>query len=156
MFDGAVWVSIPAATPQGITDGSLAAAGAVGEVINSTVSGAFPVTIATANPVSSLVVTPGDWDVQSTATLTVTSGTTLQGASFLLNPLPTGFSTNMSTIIGNQTVGASPQNALTMSSPVARASVAVPTLMAFTLTTNTTAAGGSGTWSFFSRARRMR
>lgn len=74
MFDGAAWVTIGPSvggTVMGVTDGSSAAPGFVGEVIKQTTTGSLVVTAGTGNPTTfnALVVPPGDWNIQGMLTL---------------------------------------------------------------------------------------
>ena len=71
-------------TPKivGFSDGSLAAAGQVGEVIQSLVAVGSPVSLTTATPanVTSVALTAGDWDVEGNVNFTAASATTAAGA----------------------------------------------------------------------------
>ena len=60
---------------MGVTDGSAAAAGVVGQIIQSTASG---VTLTSATPVNitSITLTPGDWDIYGSLLVTLSAGTT--------------------------------------------------------------------------------
>lgn len=72
------------ATPRivGYQDGSSASAGNVGEVISSAVAVGSAVALTTATPanVTSISLTPGDWDVTGNVNLTAASATTAAGA----------------------------------------------------------------------------
>jgi len=70
---------VPPTMPPGVTDGSNAAAGQVGEVISSQVVAASPVplTLNTAAAVTSISLTPGDWDVIGNVTITPNAPTVL-------------------------------------------------------------------------------
>lgn len=63
----------------GVTNGSNAAAGFVGEYIESIVlnGGALPLTTATALNVTSIALTPGDWDVSGFVAFNVAGTTTV-------------------------------------------------------------------------------
>lgn len=72
-------------TPKiiGVVSGNAAAAGHVGEVISSAVAvgSAVSLTTATAANVTSISLTPGDWDVSADINFTATGATTAAGAS---------------------------------------------------------------------------
>ena len=78
----------------GVTDGSNAAAGVVGEVISALFLTAISIPAATQTNIGSIALSPGDWDVQGEAWLTLASGATaavIQGcispsAAFLTAP----------------------------------------------------------------------
>lgn len=55
--------NLGAAASAGVTDASNAAAGAVGEVISSTVSSVSITTSNVSQNITSIVLTPGDWDI---------------------------------------------------------------------------------------------
>jgi hypothetical protein len=133
---------------QGVTDGSDAKAGYIGEFIMFTPSFSFPAT-AQHQILSVGVLSPGDWDCHVNAT-TPDSVTEL---GFSLNPAPTGFSSNMTgglaLISGSEVI-----NVIGSS---ARASLTVPTLLPFDISSNLTGTGGSaGTGTLTFTARRMR
>jgi hypothetical protein len=171
MWDGAVWVDIVAsatgAAPGGgagssgiigITDGSLAKPGYVGEYVQMVVAVPIPVTWNYNQSVSMGTLQPGDWTVQ--ATLSV--GTLVGGTSYSLSPVPAGVSNNMACQIGCWvTTAEAGMMTSTLTSPVARANITVPTLFVFSVTTNYLGGGGviapqSGSGSMTFTARRAR
>lgn len=74
------------AVPAGVTDGSNAAAGKIGEYKSSTVLSGAPVavTTATVTNVTSLVLPAGDWDVEANAFLNDSATTLTSAASGLV------------------------------------------------------------------------
>jgi hypothetical protein len=109
---------------QGVTDGSDAKAGMIGEWItgNSTVAyAAYPAV--TDSTVSTLVLSPGDWDIWAYMYLTTAFG----ASSFTLSLLPTGFSDNLTGIAG--ALGQAELNIIIGNQ--VRANVTVPTLTSF-------------------------
>ena len=60
----------------GVTDGSDAAAGRVGEVLSALQTVVVPLTTAVSKTVVSLVLSPGDWDIYGGLTLTTVAGGT--------------------------------------------------------------------------------
>jgi hypothetical protein len=74
------------ATPriQGVVDGTTASQGYVGEAVQSfvAVGSAVALTTATAANVTSISLTPGDWDVDGNVNFTATSATTAAGGVF--------------------------------------------------------------------------
>jgi hypothetical protein len=141
---------------QGVTDGSIAKAGYIGETMFTTVQGTFPNTANFTQNISALVLPPGDWDISVFVQLVAayTSGT-----YFYLNPLPAGIANDMRCVTGavNTSIGADLVDQ-SMTGPVAQANVTVPTLLAFTMVTNyagaTTQPAGTFYWQTY--ARRMR
>lgn len=114
----------------GVTDGSDAAPGIVGEFLmnNATIPyGAYPAL--TQVTVSTLVVPPGDWLMFASMSLSSAS----RNAFYFLSPLPTGASNAMSA--GMWTSNASGDAVFLVSSP-ARGSFSVPTLLPFSVTIN--------------------
>lgn len=130
MFDGAAWVSIGPSVATGITgvtDGSNAAPGQVGEFITSSNTfsyAAYPAN--TTQNVSSLVVQPGDWDLNAN----MTTSTIIGGADFGLNPQPVGVSSAM--VAGESNISMTGTETAVLIAQAARASLTVPTLLAFT------------------------
>ena len=82
-----------AAMTTGVTDGSNAAAGDIGEILEATVASgsAVPLTTATGKDVTTLALTPGDWDVSAVVDRAL-AGTTMTvascGISLTANTLP--------------------------------------------------------------------
>lgn len=114
----------------GVTDGSDAAPGQVGEYIHGTTSisyAAYPqVTTTTATP---LVVQPGDWDLWISMQCT----TQITGASFFLSPQPTGMSNTMYGSLWTA-IGTGAPESITISGMIARGSFSAPTLLPFSVT----------------------
>ena len=73
---GAFVPVVPAGPPMGVTDGSNAPAGAIGEVISNVrvVASALTLANTVAQNVCTITLTPGDWDVQGNAWFSI--GTT--------------------------------------------------------------------------------
>lgn len=133
----------------GVTNGSQAQPGQVGEYVEIEVS--VPYTAATQTQTVTMgILQPGDWDVWQFCSFT----TYVTGAQFNLAPVPAGFSHILfgaSEASGSGTVG------IVVVSAAAQASISVPTLVVFSLTTNGTSAGpAAGTANMFFCARRRR
>lgn len=138
---------------RGTPTNNNAAAGMVGEIISSVVStspGVSLTTSTTAN-VTSITLTPGDWDVSGNVFLVGASGTSMSNRGGALSlasaTLPTGAATNEALSFNTITaivVNAVPQG---VSLPTVRVSVAVNTtyyLVAFaSFTVSTAVAGGA-------------
>jgi hypothetical protein len=133
---------------QGVTDGSDAKAGNIGEFIMFNSNFSFPATSQT-QAISVGVLSPGDWDCHVNAN-TPNAVTEL---GFALSPVPSGFSSNMTGGLA-LTSGADVLNVI---GSMARASLTVPTLLPFTVSSNVTGTGGAaGTGTLTFTARRMR
>lgn len=139
----------------GVTDGSDAAPGQVGEFIKASSGFSYSASpVVTTSSLSVIIVQPGDWDLWA-----FISGMTTNfgGAAFYLNPVPTGMSNNLGTVNGIGSSSLVEQNA-TVVSAMARGLFSVPTLLAFTVTidqSNTTGIlAGSGQLSVEGRRRR--
>lgn len=134
----------------GVTDGSAAQPGQVGEFIE--LGQAVPYGTAAQSQVVSLgVLPPGDWDYWLYAIPT----TAVSGLQFQLDPLPAGFSTNAFTVTEFAT-GSNIQ-AATLASTIGVARTAAPSLVALSVVTNQWTAGPSaGEVSVFFMARRRR
>jgi hypothetical protein len=149
----------------GDTTGKVALAGEVGEYLTNTVSGTFLAAFQIQS-VAGLIVSPGDWDVQ--AEVSFNEGTSaplnLTGALMYLSPIPTGvvgnaFVADSRTATGlapGAVVAADTYGWVSLTGPRFQACVSAPTLLAFQLETNLTAAGNAGIFSFTTTARRMR
>lgn len=161
MFDGAAWVIVggnSGAPPLGVTDGSNAPAGYVGEFYNNLTTGNVPTTMGFTQTINAGVLQPGDWTVQAW----MFTSALVSGLTFLLNPIPTGVTHNMAAVEGME-VSASQGGMFTgtIGSDPARANLVVPTLFVFTLVTNNVGTTGAvapvaGTWQFGLQARRVR
>lgn len=90
------------ATPQitGITSGVAAPAGYIGEVKQSQVAVGSAVSITTVTPtnVTSVVLTPGDWDIEANVNFTATSASVAAGSLWVA-----GLSTTTATVPVNGT-----------------------------------------------------
>lgn len=132
----------------GVTNGADAQAGQVGEWMSLTQTVAY----GTANqtqPVTLGTLPPGDWDIWAVGT----PGGGINGASFVLNPLPAGFTGNLDTVFGITAGGA---EYVTMASNAERALTSVPSLINFTVNTNITGTGTAGNFGLYFKARRRR
>lgn len=132
----------------GVTNGADAQPGQVGEWIDYGLAVSY--TAATqSQPVTMGTLPPGDWDIWASCNLE--PGNT--GGSFILNPVPAGF-----TALGLQTIGAAAVTGQNISvvSAVERALTSVPSLINFTLTTNMGGSGSAGAAGIYFTARRRR
>jgi hypothetical protein len=145
---------------SGVVDGSNATAGQVGEYFVGNSTGSFATTANQTQTLSPLVLSPGDWDVQGCLWV----DEPVNGIYFYLNPVPTGIATypigsNTATPLVGTTgsITAVPSEGLWVHTSRAQASLSVPTLLPFTLITNTQSAGtAAGSFTLFLSARRMR
>jgi hypothetical protein len=145
MFDGAMWVAVGGTiVPQlGVTDGSNAPVGYVGEFMQLTGTMAYAdVPTYTTGTIQPGVITAGDWDLWAYAHLS----SFVNGVIFQLNPQPTGMSNLLSGILGtlDQNLGTTVENALIVGQ-TGRGSFSVPTLLAFQCQVFQPAAAGAGT-----------
>lgn len=173
IWDGCGWVQAPSLPPQppsgpfppcppfpprpingpiiGVTGGTAARPGEVGEYLVGSSTVSFVLNAGTQSILAQpLIIPPGDWDVQ--ATLYVQTTVTFDGISFFLNPLPAGFTNDLSSFIGVLTNP--PQLTGIIVSPRAQALVSIPTLMPFTINLFNTS--GPGNIQLMATARRMR
>lgn len=157
MFDGAAWVAVGGSSvpSKGVTDGSFAAPGMIGEVIEGTVSG--NTTLVTGNIVkinlSPLVLPPGDWTVMSN--LIMGGGQIFNVLYVQLNNTTgvIGAATNTIIIVGDASFA---ENTYLPTAPVA-ISVAAATLLNWTVTLlNNQTATSNPTYDFVVWARRSR
>ena len=116
----------------GVTDGSNAAPGQVGEFIQSTTAVNYPAGVLTQLVISSLVVPPGDWDIYGACFYSVPVGF----FGFNLSPEPAGISNDI-----RGQVGASVVDLGGVIASMARGSFSVPTLLAFSVTVDQRTAG---------------
>lgn len=136
---------------MGVTDGSNAAPGQVGEFVTGTATFNYPASGTPTTTLSPLVVQPGDWDLYSYMTTSTDTGT---GAYFQLNPLPVGVSNSMTGWYG---VGGSTEPLSEFAFVIgltARGSFSVPTLLAFQVGIGTPPAAGVATLVVSARRRR--
>jgi len=133
----------------GVTNGTDATPGQVGEWFFFTVNGSITGTAAQI-AMQSVTLQPGDWDIWASldASVFVTS------MQFnVTSPLPAGMSDNMFSIIAQPT---GVTEAVVVESNSSRLLCSVPTLVPFQLEFNTTGAGSAGTYGFTVKARRRR
>jgi hypothetical protein len=141
---------------QGVTDGSNAQPGDIGEYLQGNAQlnyAAYPTN--TLGNVAPLVIPPGDWDIWSSASTTTAFGTVI----FYLNPLPTGISNAMEGLSGAvDTATATTQLNAVFSGQMARGSFTVPTLMNFAVEVaqSSDAALLAGQFALRLEARRVR
>lgn len=130
----------------GVTNGSNAQPGQVGEYVE--LDHSFPYVSGNNQTatVTAGILQPGDWDVWSWAN----PSNFVNWLNFYLNPIPAGFSSSMWTAIG---VSPTLTEGVAFISTAVRASLAVPTLMAFTVNYSCTTAGNV---QFVTSARRRR
>jgi hypothetical protein len=148
---------------QGVTDGSAAKAGQVGEFVTGSSQGTVTTAANQTQMLSPLVLQPGDWDCQAT----LWSGAALNGVSGYLSPTPSGV-TQVPVVGVPASVQPTPLSIWTslvsaieggvwMHSGRAQANISVPTLLPFTLQFNILGAGTTaGNFTLFVSARRMR
>lgn len=131
LFDGAVWESIGPATSSvlaGVTDGSNAAPGYVGEFITGNSAFNYPAATYTTFNLTPLVMPAGDWNMWAFMGVS----TAIDSATFYLNPIPLGVSNGMGALSGVKGTPTGPVSELaTMVCPMARGSFSVPTALAF-------------------------
>jgi hypothetical protein len=131
---------------QGVTDGSDAKAGQIGEWIQMIQNFTVPITDQTIT-LSMGVLSPGDWTCFGHGFCSVQ----ILALNFALVPQPTGFSNNMGGGVG------SPAVSVSIPSATARASLTVPTLVPFQITTYPVTTGPvAGAGQFIFAARRDR
>jgi hypothetical protein len=151
MFDGAAWVAVGGTnTPLlGVTDGSNAPAGYVGEFAEMTVTVAYAASPTITNQtVSTLVLTAGDWNIWAYAEYTVGVGF----ASFTQTPQATGTSNGVHGQVG----GGGGTDDGVMGSLV-RGSFSLPTALPFQVYVDQSQAGLlAGTFYLTVNARRVR
>lgn len=132
----------------GVTNGTPAQAGQVGEYVQ--ILQAVPYTSAQAQvqSVTMGILQPGDWLAWcSMGTTTLTSGLYM-----FLNPQPVGFTGTFA----NELAGAGMAAATALIGPPCQALVSVPTLVVLQITTNLGGAGTAGTADIFFNALRVR
>lgn len=132
----------------GVTNGVAAQPGQVGEFVEFEKNVSFPVTQGFTQNVSMGVLEPGDWLAWAFVGQSVASN----GMSYTLNPVPAGFSNNLSQQIAGTVTGL----ATVLDAPPVQALISVPSLINFSLTTNGDATGPAGTASVYFNALRVR
>ena len=120
----------------GVTNGSNAQPGQVGEFVPFQQTVNFP-TGTNTQMISMGVLQPGDWDCWAWSQ---PQTAVIEDASFYLDPVPPGFSNALPGAVWGVTAGAA---ANTLVSATCRASISVPTLLAFGYATVATAAGAA-------------
>jgi hypothetical protein len=123
--------------PQiGVTDGTDAQAGQVGEYVEFNISGNVPQsTVWSPQSVVAGIMQPGDWDVWGNIGVQAQ----MMGVAIQLSPAPAGFSNTLDAYMALP----DPLSA-TVIMQTARASLTVPTLLAFNLQTVSTSAATFG------------
>lgn len=167
LFDGAAWVDIG---PQvagssglmGVTDGSVAAPGFIGEVIKQTSSGTVTVVPPPGGAPTSfaaLVVPAGDWNIQGTATFhDLTNGVYFDQMNFVLSMGSPAVTLASFVLAANFTATAGGAIGGTYSCAVFSLSVSTSTTINCALQIISVPGGtsGSGSYNFLAQARRMR
>lgn len=133
----------------GVTNGSNAQPGQVGEYFLFNPSGTYPTGSSTA-VISAGVLPPGDWDLDGV----IGVGGAIDSIYTQLSPQPAGFYWNMAAYLGISAPG-SPTQEFTLGLIPTRASITVPTLMAFTLTIDAGSNPGAA-YQYVINARRAR
>lgn len=134
----------------GVTNGSDAQPGQVGEFVTFSVFAPYP-TSELQQTIVAGVLQPGDWNVWAWTAYS----TYVTGALMNLNPQPPGFFDTMTAQIyaGSGT----DEQGLVVVAPMTQASLSVPTLVSFGVLTNANGAGvAAGNVYLYVRARRMR
>lgn len=144
---------VPPAPRLGVTDGSVAAPGEIGEFITGSDILSYPIntTGVTIGMLSPLVVPPGDWDLIANLETSTNTGT---GAYFMVSPIPAGLSNNMVGWYGIGGTGPSTIAFQVMTGLPARGSFAVATALPFTVGIGTPPAAGTATLLVAGRRRR--
>jgi hypothetical protein len=137
---------------QGVTDGSNAKAGNIGEFITGTGSATYAAAALSNVAISPLVVAPGDWDLRGF----VAQSGPVTGISLILTPAPAGMSNQMEAAIGSVDTGATVNNFENVPMQMARGSFTVPTLLSWAGQINTTTGQAAGTVTLYVEGRRMR
>jgi hypothetical protein len=138
---------------QGVTDGSAALPGNIGEYMDFTVTQSVTLVASVSQIVNFNmgVLSPGDWDVMAF----LTPSLELNVVTYVLSPQPTGFSTNMAASQATTAGPMQPEIWATLASARARASITVPTLIVFAVNLGSQVAS-TGNVSMNVTARRMR
>jgi len=141
----------------GVTNGSAAQPGQVGEFVQWSGTGTIPVTQGASQSLSTLVLQPGDWDMESSAII-MGDFTTF---GYYLNPIPPGASGNGETVtsmgISVPSPPAIPSGWESVTAPRIEINITAPTLLVFTINTNFSGATtAAGSFNFNLTCRRMR
>lgn len=164
LFDGAVWVDIGPQVAgsggiKGVTDGSVASPGNVGEIITQTSNGSINVNVppgAAPTNFAALVVPAGDWNIQGTVSLTaLTIGVYWD---YIIFSLMNGSTTLISADIAGNFTGPNGFVGGTYSCAVLSISVAATTTVTCSLQVIAVNGGPNGTanYTFTTKGRRMR
>lgn len=154
LFDGAAWVNIgppaPGSTPAGVTDGSNAAPGQVGEFLLGRSTFPFLATPnVTTGTITPLVVQPGDWDIWGVMD---SGGVAVTGVSFVLAPVPVGM---LDPVAAAFFAGTSSEGIII--NGLGRGNFTVATALTFNLVVSQENTGGAaGTSNFRCSCRRRR
>lgn len=132
----------------GVTNGTPAQPGQVGEYVSYHLQPTFAATANQSQPVTMGVLQPGDWQVWSTLSTSVVT----TGSNMVLNPVPPGFSSSLE----QQLAGAASGLTTVLLGGPAQALISVPTLVVIQLSTNTDGAGAAGYADLFFNALRVR
>lgn len=137
-------------TMWGVTDGSDTQPGQIGEYIQHTGTLGVPQTGSTMQMAVLGTLPAGDWDCWAYINFSVL----VNDAQFAMNPIPDGFSGNLTAIQANT----SALEAMILLSPTVRALTSVPSLIALEVITNsqgpTTSPPGEMAITFAARRRR--
>lgn len=139
----------------GVTDGSNAASGDVGEYIQLTATGNYGAYPSVTNIVISMgVLGPGDW----LCFLTGAPQTDIGTWSFYLDPVPSGFSNGMGAAAGSFASTTAFESVSNLTGQPARASLSIPTMIPVRLKVDQEAAAAltAGVANFWFQAWRMR
>lgn len=156
MFDGAAWVVVGGDTSSkmGVTDGSDAPPGTIGEYYVKQTPVTFPVA-ATTQFINGGVLLAGDWN----CSCSFIPEAWVAGVTFMLSPVPNGIFVNMLGFEGNlgtiTGIPVSESDGIVYGIPT-RASLSVPTPFIFSIQTNYLGVGNPGTGNFIFQARRAR
>src|SRR5262249_31128420 len=113
---------------QGVTDGSEAKPGEVGEYLQTTTTITYPAATSSVQNISAAIIPPGDWDLYS---MVETIGS-VNSIDYTLLPQPVGVSTSMG---GGMTLAGATTN-FWLPGFAARGLFAVPTLLPFVVRIN--------------------
>jgi hypothetical protein len=144
---------------QGVTDGSNAAAGDVGEFIQAsiTLGGAAPLTSGTLTVITSTPIAAGDWDVAAVVALSISGSPVITNVLAYVSPTSNGSPsvTLLPAIFGGSVTGVNAEAFAYPSGPARFTSASAQT--AFLLTNVSFSGVGSGVSGYGSiRARRFR
>lgn len=138
VYDGSNWIPVTTegtggGTSLGVTDGSNAQAGQVGEFITGSSqfsNPGYPNIMDTS--VSPLIIPAGDWDITATMFLDPMDG--VDSMSFKLNPVPQGISNDMYNAAWTE--GDAPVAVASHMVSIARGSFSIPTTLTFAININ--------------------